>query len=544
MALTKEQIKKAQGLFFSDRPNISAVSERKQRIADIANQSRGILNNGEEEEEEEKGFFGKAAGAVGNFAVGAAKGIASTVKGLAQLQEKIPVAATKLLLPKKFESSIRTPSELIKDETIEAKGTAQKAGFVAEQVGEFFIPVTKASKATKAGTFVEKLLSRGKKVLKDATEFASRTFVQSGGDVKETTEAGAIAGAVGVASPVASKLFVKPVTNVIKRLFKGIGSGLSGVGTKELQQIIDNPKIASEFSKAIKNEGIESSLKKNSEVIMNGVSNVRKEARSAYGKAVEALSGVEIKADKLREKLVSVFDGNGIKFKNGKIDFSGAEILDKKIQNRAYTLINGLNERVMSSGKDLRVFLDKLEASKFKSALDPDRQALNNLIKDMEVGIKETIGESSTILKEANKVFSKDMQLVEGIEAIFGKVNFKNLKELNAVSKKLERLFSQKGLSESTINSFLERIGVGEAGFKTEEAVRGILSKTSGANTKGLTFSEILQQATSSVVTPEMVKNISIATGLSSKVIDTIIKNAPASARLKIIKSLYDEITN
>jgi len=84
-------------------------------------------------------------------------------------------------------------------------------------------------------------------------------------------------------------------------------------------------------------------------------------------------------------------------------------------------------------------------------------------------------------------------------------------------SQKLETVFAQKGLAPDVVDNFLERIGVSSKDFKTTEAVRQITNKATGANTKGLSIGEITQQLTSSIVTPTMVKNLAVITGLGEQ---------------------------
>ena len=132
------------------------------------------------------------------------------------------------------------------------------------------------------------------------------------------------------------------------------------------------------------------------------------------------------------------------------------------------------------------------------------------------------------------------MSLAEGMESIFGKVKFKNTKELNQIARKLEGLFSKKGLDPKTIDNFLKRIGISTEEFETSQAVKNIATKTTGANTKGLSFTEVLQQITSSVVTPDMVKNIAIVAGTSRNIIQAIVDNVAPSARALIIRSILE----
>src|SRR3989338_10547301 len=51
--------------------------------------------------------------------------------------------------------------------------------------------------------------------------------------------------AIGGGLPLAAAA-IKPVTKIIGRLFKGLGSGLSGVSSESIDQIASNPKAAQE----------------------------------------------------------------------------------------------------------------------------------------------------------------------------------------------------------------------------------------------------------------------------------------------------------
>ena len=184
----------------------------------------------------------------------------------------------------------------------------------------------------------------------------------------------------------------------------------------------------------------------------------------------------------------------------------------------------------------------KLESSKFKSALDPNRQAFNNLMRDLVGGLNDAINKSTTKLGKINASYSKDIQLAEAIEDIFGRVNYKNTSEILAISKKLETLFSQTGLSPKETIAFLNRIGVSPIKFRASEAVRQISEKEFGANTVGTSFSEIIRGITSAAITPDLVKNIAIATGWSARIIKPMLEKALPAERAVIIKTLLGNL--
>lgn len=473
----------------------------------------------------------------GQFLVGAGKSALSTAKNIADIGSNVAQTVLapgtsslgKANLGTRISSGYEKALGVKKGELTTPTNKYQEYGKTAEQIAEFAIPATKVSKATKLLSTVQKISTR-------AITSGGVATAQEGKIGKES----AIAAGTEIALPVVGNM-LKPVTRVIGRLFTGLGAGLSGVSTDTLKTISSNPKTAIEVSKKILREGQESVLENNARTILNGVSKIRQDARSLYGKGLETLKGVDIKPEVITKNTVSSLEKNGVKILDDGIDLTNSEILDIRIQDRAKGVINMINGQTTADGKGLRSVIEKIESSKFKSGLqDPDRMSFNVLMDDLSKGLKTSINESTDKLKEIDKSFSTDMDLADGIQKIFGKVKFKNTSELNSVARKLETLFNQKGLDPKTVDNFLTKIGINPSEFKTSEAIRTITNKTTGANTKGLSIGEITQQVTSSVVTPNTVKNIAIYAGLTSKQVSAIINSVAPSARATIIKALIE----
>lgn len=115
--------------------------------------------------------------AVSDIAVGAGKGVLSTLQGLSSLGQRF--GQTLGLLEKgevaQIPQEYRTP-----------EGMLQDIGFGAEQVGEFFIPIglgTKAAAAIHGGRFLKSATA----IVGDATEYAMKRAVQTGGNIEDTT---------------------------------------------------------------------------------------------------------------------------------------------------------------------------------------------------------------------------------------------------------------------------------------------------------------------------------------------------------------------
>lgn len=184
----------------------------------------------EEPPEVKQSFFQKLGGAAGNFATGVYKGAASTVSNVGSLGQKgldkITKPISEAISGKPYQST-PTLIETFKDtDKITPTTTAQKVGFGAEQVAEFFIPGGAATKAGKAaglaagGSKLAKAASFGAKAVTEAGTFAGLTAAQ-GGSAKEIATAGIIGGAL----PVASK--------ILKAVGKGVAEAVIPISAKE-----------------------------------------------------------------------------------------------------------------------------------------------------------------------------------------------------------------------------------------------------------------------------------------------------------------------
>lgn len=348
--------------------------------------------------------------------------------------------------------------------------------------------------------------------------------------------------AVGGALPVAGAV-VGLGTKILGRLTKGLGSGLSGVSTKTIDSIVENPKVAQQVSKTLAKEGNSVLLEKNAKEIINGVSTIRQQARKAFGDGLETLAESDITPKTFKEGTKQVLDKYGSTIEKGKRVLSGVEFEDPKNIKKASELIDRLSNTSLD-GKSLRKLADDIENAAYKTATSDERLSFNAFIKDLSGTLTDSIKKSTPKLDEINKAFSQDMQLTQAVEDIFGKVNYKNLSEVVKASQKLETLFAKKGLAPNVIDNFLKRIGVDAGDFKTSEAVRQISDKATGANTKGLSVGEMIQQATSAVITPQLVRDIAIKTGIADTALApflTSLKGLSPALQKSLIQALLQD---
>lgn len=344
----------------------------------------------------------------------------------------------------------------------------------------------------------------------------------------------AVMGALPVAGAVA-----RPATAIVGRLMKGLGSGLSGVSGDTIDKIVNNPKAAQKASDIIAKQGNSKVLEDNARTIINGVSQIKKDAGATYSKGLDALSHTDINPEHLKEGFFSALEKHGVQINpQGKADFSNAEFLDPRIQAKAEKVIQTINGTTDTSGVGVRKLMDQVDSAKFKSAPDGDRQAFNAFLGDLKNGLKEGVNKSTDKLSEINKGYSSDMELTQAAQNILGKVKYKNLPEVVNAANKLEKMFSQKGIEPDVVDRFLKRAGISPDEFKTTEAVRQIDNVKDTANSKGLGIGEVMREVTSAVVTPEMVKNIAIATGLAKGTVEPFLSGLSPAVRNTVLQAL------
>ena len=473
----------------------------------------------------------------GNFLTGLAKSGLSTVKGTLKLGEK----AANFLMPKAIEpgdfvadmEKTKLGQKYFTDEALKTRGTGEKVGKFVGDVAQFAIPGTKVAKATQALSTIPRIASRA--------VVAGGIGAAQTGDLKQ----GAVAAGLEAVAPGAAKVagvVAKPVSRFMGRLFKGVGSGLSGASSQQIEAVLKNPQAAKQVVGEIKKKGGAAVLRKNAETIVQGVSKIRQDARKAFGEGLENLSEADIKPEVFRQHTKVLLDKYGVFKTGGKRVLGNVEFDDPKNIAKASELINKLS-RAKLDGKSLRKLADDIESSTYKIATSDERLAYNAFAKDLSGTLKQAISKSTDKLDDINKAFSGDMQLVEEIEKIFGKVKFKNAREILTVSQKLENLFSQKGLAPEATDKFLQKLGLEPTGFRASEAVRQMGELAPTANTIGTNPFEIVRAFTSAIVPPEMVRNIAIATGLGQDFIREVATKLSPTARAIFIKLILGNPT-
>lgn len=451
----------------------------------------------------------------GNFLTGLAKSGLSTAKGALQLGEQLGGGAIIRGIDKLTgKESLPLPSQekIFAEEKLKTRGTGEKVGKFVGDVAQFAIPQTKLTKAP----LVAKAITSG-------VVGAAQTGTLAGG---------VLAGGIEAVIP--------GVGAVFGRLFKGLGSGLSGASSKQIEALLENPAVAKQTVKEIKARGGATVLRRNAETIVQGVSKIRQDARKAFGEGLETLSETDINPVVFRDTIGTTLNKFGSVVDKGKRILQNVEFDDPKNINKASSLIDKLS-KVKLDGKSLRKLADDIESVAYRTATSDERLAFNAFIQDLSATLRNAVSKSTDKLDEINKAFSADMQLAEGVQKIFGKVKFKNLREVLAVSQKLENLFNQKGLAPEIVDNFLQKIGIKPSAFRASEATRQTGELAPQANTLGISVFEAIRAFTASFVPPKTVRDIAIITGLGKEVTQEIaIKLSPA-ARGVLIRYLMGD---
>jgi hypothetical protein len=226
----------------SDREVLNYLSKQ------ISGQEPTVPSVPIKEEKQEEGVSG-----IAGFGLGAAKELAKRPFTIGGLGERMIGSALKTILPKSAEKAIGVENaptlglfgqqqgttggeKILSKLPLEQKGTAEKLGRMAEQVGEFFIPggaSLKAGKAlgaaTKAGKIIKGATTLAGTSLAEGVLGTSQSALQSGKVGKEELKAGALSLIAPPAVATAGKVLktaTKPFVPLSSKITQAIGKAV------------------------------------------------------------------------------------------------------------------------------------------------------------------------------------------------------------------------------------------------------------------------------------------------------------------------------
>jgi hypothetical protein len=509
-------------------------------------------------------------------AVGAAKGVGSTIKGLGELSGKILSPIEKGIgkltgmtpekkaaieqaygLPKGGDVFTPGSEQNIKATELTTANTgAEKLGKTVEQVAEFFVPAGKVAQvekvlATGASKGVtqklipllgEEMAKRlggaaelGTKVAVRVGEGAGVTAVQTGGDM-EAISSGAKGGAIFSAlSPVIGAV-AGPSLKFVKNIGTRVAGGLTS-GTKVIEAVIDNPRAALE---GLNNAPIES-LRKNESVLRNAVGNLQKKASVDYELALSSIDDAykylkinpndpkyffEI-SNKLGSKADDLLKQSNVETIGGKLDFSSSPLVgaEEGIVQKAYNVFTKHDDY---SARGLETLAQKLRQFKKPSTDFADsNRIVQGLINEAISAVQEKASMAGlTDIAEMTKKYAKAKDKIDVYDDLFKVSTSKNVSESerNAVIKKLDDLLSgQKDVEVAALKEIgLDDVLGREAGRLVQEDVSRSVSS----------IGDVARTVVSTVIPPKtigkIVANLSLGQDSAKNLISKLEKMSPA----------------
>ncbi len=426
----------------------SSTQPKRKSLDEIFSSSSTPTNAPIQQSNSQQSKIEEVAGLVPNTAVGFAKGVGSTLAGASSLGEKILKAPLKLFGMNTQEGT--GAEQLGLQDKLKPTNTAQKLGFLGEQIGEFFIPggaTTKLGKAAEAATKGGKLLkgavNLGSRAIGEGGLALSQTAIQKGGVDSEAKTASALA----TAFPVGSKLAGSVINGIGKVGGKILGLS-TGAGSQVIEEAFKNPSVIKFARQAGKDmDGFQDEILQQTKTGLGKLKNIR---ATTYQKQLEQIKLNPQQLDNItgevRDKAVSLldqFDINPIVDDVGKklnaLDFSkstlveGSNIVEKAFNDVLSWTDNtpaGLDKlkRRLGSFSDQLSSRDKAPA---KYIVDQLRDTVNKGLQDNVKGYQEmTSGyaKASKLIDEINNTLSLGNKKARetGIKKIFGALRENN----------------------------------------------------------------------------------------------------------------------
>lgn len=389
---------------------------------------------------ENKTGLQRAASAIGNFGIGALKGAGHTIASIGELGAKALSPIDKLTGAKPIKSG-DTERALNRvsgsQSSLTPTNTAQKVGFGAEQIGEFFIPAGFAGKAVKAAESGIDTLKAGK-LVKNLSKLTTKSAVEG------------IAGASTVAAQGGTK---EDIRNV------GIVSAAFPVFSKALSSIIEKvPETA--WSAILKRSPVESAKNPILPAQASKAGLLSSTRTGLIEQAKKGIQAVEVTLDDLLKNSKETINGNKV-----------AGYLDEL--SSAYSGIPGEQSSVATI-QDI--------ANNVRSLGDIPAIKANELKRDIYSLISKTYGKGTLEIpakREAQKLIAHGLK--KEIEAIIPEAQSLNAKQavFLQVKKALEKSLSRtegKGVAGTGIGMYdFLTMGVGTvAGTATGNPLLGV----------------------------------------------------------------------
>jgi len=386
------------------------------------------------------------------FAAGTFKGLLSTVTGMSELGQK-------LLDPTRWFSKKHREREVAKipEELTTPVGTAEKIGFGAEQIGEFFVPATKVAKplkaATKGSSWLTKLL----------TTMGVEGTIGGGVSALQEGEIGTeqlIDGAISAAAGGTAILLSAPV--------KAIGVGIKKLGVKVLQSTVKTPIAAlKEYAKKYTSLGDEMmKLLKTGALKVDDTAHVLKQSDDVletFGKSYDDI----FKQKEITMSADDVFDG----IKKGFDDLpTGLVEEELKTLDDIQKIVTGKKERLAGG------MFDGFQLNKIKRSLANKGYAgiqdtpAKEMYRDASKFIREFIEskDNTGTIRDLNKSWKLWSDIQEGaVNKLAGESSVTLSAPIAAVGKVTGEVADMLKLTTGNISKILSWVGAGVEGLSS-----------------------------------------------------------------------------
>lgn len=375
---------------------------------------KSTFNVPEEMRPQPESLATKAVGGALDVGIGVGKGVASTIKGAASLGERGLQAGLQTILPKSLEDNFgvdkpleRTSAEkLIGEKYTTPTNTAQKIGFGAEQIGEFFIPGGASAKVGKAMEGVKSLSKMPKlakafgfagKVATEGALATGQTALQEGEINSEAKKAGKFGLAFPVAGAVGSK--------VLKgggKLFSEVFGKSTGAGSQAIKEAFNNPNVMKYAREAGKN-GVDEVMTESLQSAKQGLQILRKARGDEYAGKLSQLD----MGKSLEPVLVDA--------KKAVVNF--ADDLDtivegKNVVDKAISDVNGWQD-ASSNGLDIL----KRRLQSYENQLDaPGKASAKRIVSSLKDNIRSGLNENIPGYQNMTKGYHQASNLIDEIE--------------------------------------------------------------------------------------------------------------------------------
>lgn len=430
------------------------------------------------------------------FAKGIGKGALSTLRGAAELGERGITGLLRTLLPKAaerrlgIEEGVVTPQvDILQQQAEQRLGVtpgalttpttqAQKVGFGAEQISEFFAPgaapfrAGRAAKAAVSGTKAVKSAARlGAIAGTEAGLAAGQTALQKGEVDKEVGQA-ALLGAVFPVAAGAVGTVLRPVGKTAGTFGAELFGKFTGVKTEALQQAFKNPNVirfAREAGKdmtVIQDEVLDFAQK--------GLGKLRENRAFQYQ---ERLGKVKTS----NQKLGNIVDDTRARMTQLEGDLGpiveGRNIVDKALED-VKTWTDNTPVGLDNLKRRLNSFADQLRAA--------DKAPARRIVTELRNVVREGLEKEVSGYKQMTRGYAEASELIDEIKKTLSLGDSR--KRETALNKLLQstrpgkerRLVLLKELQKVTSEDIIGRIAGSQLAEKMPRGLLGALTPTTG----------------------------------------------------------------